>query len=352
VSAWVRAQRLTLLSVVLGPLAGCGFLFGDDGVFRDSSGDYRRAEELPPLEVPPGLESRGISEIYAVPEIESRDASVNRNRSGTPRPAPLVAASADQLVRIQRLGDDSWVLVAIAPGQLWPQLRSFLSAANIEVARMDARAGIIESTYVNLQGVERPARFRFRVERGVQRGNSELHVLQMFQTNDDRWPEVSDDLELEGDMLQGVAQFIANSADTAPVSMMAEQSISATGKVALVDGTDGELYISLELPFDRAWASLARALEVSGFEITDRNRSEGRYFVTYVGETDEDEGGWFSWLGDDEDLHPATGKPLLVVMEAVDEENMEIRLAPETPDVELSGEDRESLLVLIKGNID
>jgi len=269
-----------------------------------------------------------------VPEIERSSALANRNRSGTPRPAPLVAASADQLVRIQRLGDDSWVLVGIAPGQLWPQLRSFLSAANIEVGRMDARAGIIESIYVNLQGEERPARFRFRVERGVQRGNSELHVLQMYQAGDDRWPEVSDDLELESNMLQGVAQFIANSADTAPVSMMAEQSISATGKVNLVGGNDGELYISLELPFDRAWASVARALEVSGFEITDRNRSAGRYFVTYVGDTADDKGGWFDWLGDDEDLHPATGRPLLVAMRAIDAENMEIRLSPETAGVE------------------
>ena len=254
-------------------LSGCGYLFGDDGVFRDPSGDYRYAEELPPMRVPEGLEAEGIQEIYAVPEVQASAAA--NVRDGIPRPAPLVAASADQLVRIQRLGDDSWVLVGIAPGQLWPQLRSFLSAANIEVATMDARAGIIESSYVDLQGKPRPARFRFRVERGVQRGNSELHVLQMYQGGEDRWPEMSDDLELEGEMLQGVAQFIANSADTAPVSMMAEQSISATGKVALVDRNPEDVYIRLELPFDRAWASLARSLEKSTFEMIREDSSAG-----------------------------------------------------------------------------
>ena len=219
-----RALAVVLLATALPGLSGCGFLFGDKGVFRDPSGDYRRAEELPPMRVPEGLEAEGIQEIYAVPEVQASAAASMRD--GVPRPAPLVAASADQLVRIQRLGDDSWVLVGIAPGQLWPQLRSFLSAANIEVAAMDARAGIIESVYVDLQGKPRPARFRFR----VQRGNSELHILQMYQGGGASWPEVSDDLELEGEMLQGVAQFIANSADTAPVSMMAEQSISATGR--------------------------------------------------------------------------------------------------------------------------
>lgn len=338
-----------VLSLVIAGLSGCGYLFGDDGLFRDNSRDYRRAVEQPPMQLPPGRRSEGIAEIYAIPEITSEP--LPPGQSGVPRPAPLVSANADQLVRIQRLGDASWVLVAIAPGQLWPQLRSFMSAANVEIARMDARAGIIESTYLNLQGEERPARFRFRVERGVQRGNSELHVLQMFQSSEDRWPAQSDDLELEGEMLRGIAQFIANSADTAPVSMMAEQSISATARVALVDGDAGSSYISLELPFDRAWASLSRSLELSGFEITDRNRSAGEYYVSYRGDPDDEDGGWFSWLGGKGDEHPAKDLPLLVTLTAVTEGQMEIRLRPERAGG-LGDDDHQSLLVLIKGNID
>jgi outer membrane protein assembly factor BamC len=330
-------------------LQGCGYLFGDDGLFPDKSDEYRRARAMPPLELPPGMESQSIEEIYAVPEVTSEATLDDGDR--VPRPAPLVAASADQLVRIQSLGDTSWVLVAIAPGQLWPQLRSFLNAANIEVARMDARAGIIESTYLNLQGVDRAARFRFRIDRGVQRGNSELHVLQMYQQAEDGWPAQSDDLDLEGDMLRGVAQYIANSADTAPVSMMAEQAMAATARVALVEEGNGH-YIDLDLPFDRAWASLARSLERSGFAINDRNRSTGRYYATYVGDTEDDKGGWFGWLGGGKDDNPAVGVPLLVTMTTAGDGHVEIRLVPETPEADLSMREREALLVLIKGNID
>ena len=340
-----------LLAALLASVAGCGYIVGDKGLFRDSSGDYRRAEEQPPMQLPPGRRTESIAEIYAIPEVTGEPAPPGAN--GVPRPAPLVAASADQLVRIQRLGEASWVLVAIAPGQLWPQLRSFRAAANIDIARMDARAGISESTYLDLQGQTRPARFRFRVERGVQRGNSELHVLQMYQVSEDRWPSQSDDVELEGEMLRGVAQFIANSADTAPVSMMAEQSISAAARVALVDADGGDAYISLELPFDRAWASLARSLELSGFEITDRNRSTGEYYVSYRGDPEEEGGGWFSWFGGgDEDRHPAQDLPLLVTLQQVRDGQMEIRLRPEQADGKLEEDDRRSLLVLIKGNID
>ncbi len=329
-------------------LSGCGYLFGDEGLFRDNAGDYEQAQEIAPIELPPGLQSERITEIYAIPPVES-DPQFNTG-DDVPRPAPLVSGNADQLVRIQKLGDDSWALIAVAPGQLWPQLRAFLSAANIDIARMDARAGIIETTYLELQNQTQPSRFQLRVDRGVQRGNSELHVLQMHQSNVEGWPEQSDDVELEADMLRSVAQYIANSADTAPVSMMAEQSIKSSARVVLDDDEKGPL-IRLELPFNRAWASTARSLELSGFDITDRNRSTGVYYITYVGDQDEEESGWFGWFGGGEDEHPATGIPLLMTMEAVADERMELRIRPEQDPQALTVPQIQSLLVLIKGNI-
>jgi outer membrane protein assembly factor BamC len=340
--------RNLILALLLPALGGCSFLFGPDGVFRDTSRDYRQADELPVMKLPEGRESDSLQEIYAIPQVADRGPT--RSAELVPRPAPLVSGNANQLVRIQRLGDDSWALIGIAPGQLWPQLRSFLSAANVEIARMDAREGIIESSYLELQEQERPARFRFRVERGVQRGNSELHVLQQFLSSDQSWPAQSDDLDLESEMLRGVAQYIANSADTAPVSMMAEQSISASGKVFIEEAESGS-FIVLELSFDRAWASLARALDQSGFEITDRNRSEGLYYLSYRGDEDDSESGWFGWLSGGDDEHPAAGVPLLASVRSTAEERVEIHLDPEAGKDAMSGEELESLLVLIKGNI-
>lgn len=341
--------RLSGLCLLLFPLAGCGYLFGDDGVFRDSRDDYREASELPVMKVPQGRESQRLDEIYAVPPITAeRDL---RAGDEIPRPDPLLAANAEQAVRIQKLGDASWALIAIPPGQLWPQVRAFLSAANVPIGRVDARAGLIESGFLELQNQERQSRFRFRVERGVQRGNSELHVLQMFQTSDEgSWPDTSDDPELESEMLRSVAQYIANSADTAPVSMMAEQSISAQGRVATVE-EGGKTFIRLDLPFDRAWASLARALEISGFEITDRNRSSRVYYATYRGEkSEEEDSGWFNWFGDDENSHPLTDAPLLVTMREEAGGSMAISLAAESSG-DASEEALLSLLQLLKGNI-
>ena len=343
------AARTALLVVLCLGTGGCSYLFGDDGLFPDKSDDYQEARELPTLTVPEGKSSAALQEIYPIPPIE--DDLLLVGEVEVPRPAPLVAGAADQLVRIQRLGSESWALIAMAPGQVWPQVRSFVAAAGVQVARVDARAGVMETEWVQLEGQPMASRFQFRIEQGVQRGNSELHVLQMDQAGDlESWPADSNDKEQENEILQSVAQFIANSADSAPVSMIAEQAISAGGKISMQEAGDGRAFIRLGLPYDRAWASLARALDASRFEITDRDRSAGIYYVRFLGPEDEDDDGWFDWLFDDEE-HPLAGLPFLVTMAAEDPNTVAIRLSPQVDDSAVGQREEQSLLALIKGNI-
>lgn len=331
-------------------LCGCGYLFGDEGVFRDASEDYKRAPEMPVIEVPQGKDSDALQEIYPIPDVEQ--SSLLAGEFEVPRPSPLVAGEADQIVRIQRLGDDQWALVAQAPGQVWPQVRSFLTSAGIALARVDARAGVMETGWLELQSQSVPSRFRLRIDQGVQRGTSELHVLQMVQSGDAQsWPARSDDPEQEGEFLQAVAQYIANSADTAQVSMVADQAINATGKISLQESPEGETYIALGLPYDRAWASLARSLEKSTFEISDRDRSTGEYFAVFLGSSAEEDDGWFDWLWGDDDDQPHVGETFLVTMSPAGEDAVTIRLRPQDPAVRLESREQEALLALIKGNI-
>jgi len=347
----MRRAAVALAIGLLAPaLGGCGYLFGDDGFFRDRSQAYREAVELDVIDLPPGMDSTALEELYAIPPV--RNDLLLAGEFEVPRPAPLAAGAADQLVRIQKLGDDSWALIGVAPGQLWPQVRSFLSAAGVQVARADARQGIIESDWLQLQDASGESRFRFRIERGVQRGSSELHVLQKSRLGeDDEWPPVSDDIAQEADMLRSVAQYIANSAETAPVSMMADQAISAGGRISLEEDDDGETFIALGLPFNRAWASLALALEDASFEITDRDRSAGRYYLRFLGPNKEDEGGWFDWLtGGDED-HPLADRRFLVTVDAVGGDAVEIRLAQDDDGEPLEKRQHQSLLARIQGNI-
>jgi len=346
----VKAVRTTTLVTLLLVCTGCGYLFGDKGKFRDTSEDYKKAPELPVVRVPEGKDSGALREIYPIPPVQ--DDLLLAGEFEVPRPAPLVAGAGGDIVRIQKLGDESWALIAVAPGQAWPQVRSFLTTSGIQVARVDARAGIMDTGWLTLEGQSMAGRFRFRMEQGVQRGTSELHVLQMNQAGDvDSWPAESDNQGQADDMLRAVAQFLANSADSAPVSMIAEQGISASGKISMQEASEGYTYILLALPYDRAWASLGRALEKSTFEITDRDRSGGNYYARFLGPNAQDEEGWMDWLWDSDEEHPMAGQMFLVTMTPRDELAVIIRLQPEDDSLAFDAREEQSLLALIKGNI-
>jgi len=331
-------------------LTGCSWIYGEDGLFPDNTSAYQDAPELAVIAVPPsvGTGQAAIDPTYPIPEVAENFRL--ESEFAVPRPTPLTNSSQYETVRIQRLGDESWVLVAVAPGQLWPQVRAFLTASGIGVASSDAQAGLIDTQFVELK--ERPlaTRFRFRVDSGVQRNTAELHVLQQNRAVEDlAWPQNSDDMDLEQEMLRNVAQFIANSAESAPISMMADRAMSATGRITLED-TESYTRLRLMLPFNRAWASVNKALPEAGFAIDDKNRSDGVFYVTFVGQQDEDDGGWFDWMWGGEDEHPLADKQYLVKMGSLSEDEILISLLG-TAGEQVPRRDQQALLTLIKGSI-
>jgi len=330
---------------------GCGSLFGDEGWFRDRSEDYKKAEELPVVALPDGTSDEKLREIYVIPEIQ--ESLVLEGEFEVPRPEPLVGGAGAEVVRIQKLGDQSWALVEVAPGQVWPQVRSFLAAAGMQVARADARAGLMESNWVTLEDQSLPSRFQFRIDQGVQRQTSELHILQMSRSADAErdWPARSDDIDQAQNMLRAVSQYLADSAETAPVSMIAEQGIAASGKIALEESDSGHTFIRLGLPYDRAWASLGLALERSAFEVSDRDRSSGTYYATFIGPEEEEESGWMDWLWSSDEPHPMADEKFLIILESLDAENVSIRLRPQDDNEAFTKREEQGLLALIKGNI-
>jgi outer membrane protein assembly factor BamC len=346
----ITAVPTVLACTVLLTVTGCGSVFGEKGVFRDRSEDYKKAPVLPPITVPENMDPVSLNEIYVIPPIE--DKFLAQGEFEVPKPTPLSSVSGGEVVRIQKLGDASWALIGIAPGQVWPQVRNFMAASGMQIARADAEAGILETNWLTVEGEGLASRFQFRIDQGVQRGTSELHVLQMSQSGaSEQWPEKSDDPAQAAEMLKAVAQFLADSADSSPVSMIAEQGISAGGKIVMLEEPGGESYLQLELPFDRAWASLERALEDSTFKITDRDRSSGIYYVVYEG-VEEEEKGWWASLWNRGSARPLIGQAFVVSVQTVSQQAVHIRLQPQSADIPFDNRERQELLGMIKGNID
>lgn len=175
-----KLKTLELLIAVVG-LSGCSLLPDTSKIIpweteSELSGDYQNAIEADAITVPGDLDSGAIQQAYPIPEVAVNLAIPVTGEA--PRPAPLTAGSQLDAVRLQRLGESSWAVVNVAPGQLWPQVRAFLVSSVIDVASVYASDGLIDTAFVMLENKSLESRFRFRVDSGVQRNTSELHVLQ------------------------------------------------------------------------------------------------------------------------------------------------------------------------------
>ncbi len=290
--------RLTVLLSGVLTLSSCGIFFGDEGVFRDRKNDYLAEKLLQPLAVPEDVNFKSEDELFVIPTVTNQ--SLPSDDFEVPPPAPLLNARSDDQVRIQKLGDDRWILVDLPPSHLWQRIKNFLAENKIPLLLEDANQGLLETGWLKRLGDDAPKikeRYRFRVEQGVQRSSSEVHILQYQQpfaaasTEQIDWPKNSVSAEREDQMVQALSQHLVNNSEFASVSLLA-QGIGSASKVNLVRNADGEPVVKLNLPFERAWASLASALKKADFEVVDLNRSEGLYYVAYDPEEDRDKPGF------------------------------------------------------------
>ncbi len=293
---------MCLLPLLL--LSGCGFLFGDDGVFRDRGDDYLKAKVMPPIDVPESLDSTTIDEQYVIPAPELAVSSAGS--FDVPKPALLSAADLEESVRIQKLSDQQWILVNVPPAQLWPQLRHFLFANKLFIARDQGNQGIMETAWiepaVGVGNELQKEKYRFIVGQGVQRNTTEIHILEIddslkaVQHDKHNWPSRSVNLQRETWMVNKLANYLATSVGAASVSLLA-QGISTASKMTVVKDELGMPYLVLKLSHERAWASVAKALEKAEFRIDEQDRQAERYMVSYwPSPRDEDMPGFWGRL--------------------------------------------------------
>lgn len=347
-----RFPGLILLAITLLSASGCSWLFGDEGTFRDRSDDYRKAKTEPPLQVPDRLDAEAIDDSFAIPAISDR-LSLSAEFI-VPRPQALESEVDRDSVRINTLGEQQWILVNGSPGQVWPRLRGFLSLNELTVTRADAINGTIETAWLRpaTEDVQQE-RYRLRIDQGVQRGTSEVYVLQVnIAEGTDAWPAQSSNTEREKLMTRSLAQYLADSAAAAAVSMLAQQAIDSSGKVVLEEDANAMPYIKLTLPYSRAWAAVGKALNDAGFDVDDLNRSDELYYVHYLDTGEEDdEPGFFSRLfSSDSDEETDRGIAYWVKVSKHDSNSVRITIETQSGD-SLDAVETKKLLVLLKKHI-
>jgi outer membrane protein assembly factor BamC len=272
--------------------------------------DYRSAGTTNPkgLEVPPDLSQLARDQRYVPPTGGSVSAA--QFQAGAPAAgavAPSVAPKTIGDMRIEREGNQRWLVTTLSPEQLWPQLEAFWKDRGFTLAVDQPAAGVMETDWAenraklpqdiirntlgkivdSLYSTGERDRFHTRVERSAKgtevyithKGLEEVYVGERKESTS--WQPRKADPQLEGEMLQRLMVKLGAKEDQAKTAAAPSAAPTVAPHARIVQGQPAAT-LQVDDAFDRAWRRVGLALDRSGFTIEDRDRTQGIYFVRYV----------------------------------------------------------------------
>ena len=287
-------------------LTACGS-FGSVG----KGTDYRsQGGKVASLEVPPDLTSPVIDDRFVIPDPKSTTfSSYNRERGAAPVAGTSVLPKVDA-ARIERVGEQRWLVVKISPDKAWPVIKDFWTETGFILKRESPNVGIMETDWAEnrakipqdivrrtigrvLDGLYDSGvrdKFRTRLEPGVEAGTTDVYIshrgLEEVYTSPDKtsaaWQPRAADKELEAEMLARLMlKFdVAANVDKATAVASAAGTPANVARAFYAPDKSGSLKVNE--PFDRAWRRVGLALDRIGFTVEDRDRSKGLFFVRYI----------------------------------------------------------------------
>ena len=337
------AARVLALSALALSMAACTTVFESDKV------DYKASKKATPLDVPPDLTQLQKDNRYAVPEgrgvatasgMQAAAGSQAAPVAGVPASAGAIGPVSTDAVRIERAGDQRWLVVKQTPEQLWPQLREFWNDAGLPVETESQATGVMETEWVENRSKipqdflrntigkvfdkaystgERD-KFRTRLER-LPDGSTEIYishrgaeeVLTGAQKESTVWTVRPNDPTLEAQFLGRLVARLTGA--TTPEQTQAAQAKVDNAAPAPQRAKLAGNAVEVDEGFERAWRRVGLALDRVGFTVEDRDRVQGVYFVRYVDPEAKSKDGFFAKLfsfGDDEKAKEAQRYRVLV----------------------------------------
>jgi len=272
--------------------------------------DYKSAAKPTQLAVPPDLTQLAKDTRYtvvngAVSAAGSKNAEPSNSGSAI---APLEVAD----IRVERMGNQRWLVVKRTPEALWAPLKDFWQENGFPLETELSDVGIMESEWVenkaripqdmirsalsrvfeNLYSGPERRKFRTRLERNAN-GDTEIFIsyrsmVEVYineRGNSTAWQVGPTDPETEAEYLGLLMRKLAPSKSTQ--ALTAEAGISKP-IATLVESGGQAAYVQLSETFDRAWRRVGLTLDRSGFSVEDRDRAKGLYFVRYVPSAKDD----------------------------------------------------------------
>ena len=321
------AQTVGTASILAASLlfAGCSSV---NSLLAGDKVDYKSSGKAgPSLDVPPDLTQLSRETRYVVPG-SAITASAYQLGSGGSQIVPVAATSVGD-VRIERAGNQRWLVVNRPADQLWSPVRDFWLESGFLLALDQEKLGIMETDFAEnrakipqdfirstigklfdgLYSTGERDKFRTRLERNAI-GGTEIYISHrgMVETVNTRsgtqtagaasggdtiWQPRPADPELEAEFLRRMMVKLGVSQEQSK-ALVAAGATAPTSRVANINGTP---VVQMDEDFDRAWRRVGLTLDRTGFTVEDRDRAQGTYFVRYVEPTpDSKEPGFLSKL--------------------------------------------------------
>lgn len=311
-----RLAGLSALALIISSTSGCGWLWGDEGYFRDRSTDYLDARRTAPMQVPPNVEVKRLDPLLPIPEHVA-DSTATPQEFEVPRPQALGATEEASEFSLQKSGDSRWLVAQRAPSEVWPVARSYFENSGFRIAEERPQTGEFITEWQGAKDLapsmgrrlgslmsdsDNQVRVRVRIEPGVVRNTSEVFVVSAERDEGSRadvaFPARTGNASLEASLLDGMLADLSSTAEHGSVSLLAARSYDAPSRVTLSQDGAGNPVLNLSTDFDRAWSSIGRALELGNVRVEDINRSLGVYYVNLAegANTQKEEKGFISGL--------------------------------------------------------
>lgn len=299
------ATATTLAALML--LTGCSSL-GE--MLQGEKVDYKTSGKTgPSLDIPPDLTQLSKETRYVVP---GAPVTASGYQVGQVTPSVPTAATSVGDVRIERSGNQRWLVVNRPADKLWGPVRDFWLENGFLLSLDQENLGIMETDFAenraklpqdfirqsigkifeSLYSTGERDKFRTRLERTAA-GGTEIYVshrglveVLTGATGSSRgdstiWQNRPSDPELEAEFLRRLMVKIGVSQEQSKV-LIASTVPKTTSRVASVNGAP---VVQIDEGFDRAWRRVGLALDRTGFTVEDRDRTKGTYFVRYVDPT-------------------------------------------------------------------
>lgn len=305
--------RLGLLGLTIA-LSACSVLDGDKI-------NYKSASKGATLEVPPDLQQLSNDSRYAVPGGVVSANALQAGQAAQPSATGKAAAATLGDVRIERDGNQRWLVVQRPADQLWEPVRDFWLENGFILVQDQPKVGIMETDWAenraklpqdiiratigkvfdSLYSTGERDKFRTRLERSND-GSTEIFVshrgmVEVYTSaakDGTIWQPRPADPELETEFLRRLMVKLGVSEEQSQAIAAAPVQLPPSARIASADGAP---ILQLDEGFDRAWRRVGLALDRTGFTVEDRDRSQGMYFVRYVAPgADKEKEGFFGKL--------------------------------------------------------